>query len=71
MRNLFLSLRKDEKGASLVDWTIIASLIAAVAVGVMVTFGGAMETALSELETCITTVTTDSTACGTNPGATP
>ena len=52
MMNIFRKLRKDEKGATAIEYGLIAALIAVAAIGAMTTVG-------NELDTTFGGVTTD------------
>jgi pilus assembly protein Flp/PilA len=51
MKNLFVKLMKDESGASLIEYVLIAGLISIVGWGLMQTIGQDLSTILGHVDT--------------------
>jgi pilus assembly protein Flp/PilA len=53
MKKLIARLRKDEAGATAIEYGLIAALIAVVLIGTLTTLGSNMNTAFSNVATAI------------------
>lgn len=53
MTNLFLKLRKSEKGATAIEYGLIAALIAVVLVGTLTSVGGTLNQTFTDVDTAL------------------
>jgi pilus assembly protein Flp/PilA len=53
MKKLIAQLRKNESGATAIEYGLIAALIAVVLIGTLTTLGGRMNTAFTNISTAV------------------
>jgi pilus assembly protein Flp/PilA len=63
VRGFFTRLRKDEKGATMIEYSILIGIITAVAIGFIVAMGGFVSGAWSSLCTAVASQSTVSVTC--------
>jgi pilus assembly protein Flp/PilA len=54
MRKFFVKLRKSEKGATAIEYGLIAALIAVVAIGAMTSVGSSLNAKFVEINSAMT-----------------
>ena len=57
MKNLFVRFVREEEGQDLIEYALLAALIALAAGATMKTLGGSINTKFSAVNTCLTTGT--------------